>query len=341
MNGNGKKYKGHAIALFSGGLDSALAILLMLKQNIKVTALTFMTHFGCDISDHSSCGGNPYPVSEKFGFDVKLMHLGDKFIEIVKNPKYGYGKNMNPCVDCRILMLREAKVFMDLIGADFIITGEVLGQRPKSQMRNMMNTVLRDSDLSGHLVRPLSAKLFDETIPEKEGLLDRNQLEDISGRSRRRQMDMAEQFGLEDYPSPAGGCLLTDPSYSRRLKDLLTHSPNIDFNDLNLLRTGRHFRLNENSKVIIGRNEADNDKLLQYAKDEYYILEALDTGSPIALLISSSEDTDIEKAAALTARYCDKKNEPEVTVTCITEGDGREFRINPADPKMVEKYILR
>jgi len=341
MNDKNTKYKGHAVALFSGGLDSALAILLMRRQNIKVTALTFMTHFGCDISDRSSCGGNPYPVSEKFGFDVKLMHLGEKFVEIVKNPKYGYGKNMNPCVDCRILMLREAKTFMDLIGADFIITGEVLGQRPKSQMRNSMNTVIRDSELKGRLVRPLSAKLFEETIPEKEGMLNRDLLEGISGRSRKRQMKLAEEFGLEDYPSPAAGCLLTDPSYSRRLKDLIENSPSIDFNDLNLLRVGRHFRINENSKVIVGRNEEDNDKIRQYAKNEHYMLEALGTGSPITLLITSNGDNSILDAASLTARYCGKRKEAEVEVTCINDGDGRKFKVSPADEKLIDKYILR
>lgn len=341
MNDKNTKYKGHAVALFSGGLDSALAILLMRRQNIKVTALTFMTHFGCDISDRSSCGGNPYPVSEKFGFDVKLMHLGEKFVEIVKNPKYGYGKNMNPCVDCRILMLREAKTFMDLIGADFIITGEVLGQRPKSQMRNSMNTVIRDSELKGRLVRPLSAKLFEETIPEKEGMLNRDLLEGISGRSRKRQMKLAEEFGLEDYPSPAAGCLLTDPSYSRRLKDLIENSPSIDFNDLNLLRVGRHFRINENSKVIVGRNEEDNDKIRQYAKNEHYMLEALGTGSPITLLITSNGDNSILDAASLTARYCGKRKDAEVEVTCINDGDGRKFKVSPADEKLIDKYILR
>lgn len=341
MTDTNTRYRGHAIALFSGGLDSAIAILLMRRQNIKVTALTFMTHFGCDISDRSSCGGNPYPVSEKFGFDVKLMHLGEKFVEIVKHPKYGYGKNMNPCIDCRILMLREAKVFMDLVGADFIITGEVVGQRPKSQMKNSMNTVLRDSELKGRLVRPLSAKILEETIPEKEGLLDRDMMEGISGRSRKRQMELAEEFGLEDYPSPAAGCLLTDPSYSRRLKDLIEHSPTIDFNDLNLLRVGRHFRINDHAKVIVGRDEVDNEKIRQYAKKEHFMLEALGTGSPITLLITSNGEQSINDAAALTARYCGKRKEPEVEVTCINEGDGRKFIISPADQTMIERYILR
>ncbi|SYZ74071.1 conserved hypothetical protein [Candidatus Zixiibacteriota bacterium] len=341
MYNKDKSKKGHAVALFSGGLDSALAILLVLKQNIEVTALTFLTHFGCDITDKSSCGSDPYPVSEKFGFTVKLVHLGDKFIDIVKSPKYGYGKNMNPCIDCRILMLNEAKQFMEMVGADFIITGEVLGQRPKSQMRPSMNIVERDSDLGGRLVRPLSAKLLPETLPEKNGLLDRNLLENISGRSRKRQMELAAEFGLEDYPSPAAGCLLTDIGYSNRLRDLLAHTEQVDFDDLNLLRVGRHFRLDEHTKLIIGRDESDNNKIEKYAKPHHRLLEALDTGSPVALFISSNGEDQIEKAAAITARYCDAKNSPRVEVTCTSDGDGRKFVVEPAEPEEAAKYLLK
>ncbi len=332
--------RGHAIALFSGGLDSSLAILLILKQNIEVTALTFLTHFGCDIVDKSSCSADPYPVSEKFGFNVRLVHLGQKFVDMVINPEYGYGKNMNPCIDCRILMLREAKQYMDLVGADFIITGEVIGQRPKSQYRNSLNTVIRESNLKGYLVRPLSAKLLPETIPEQNGLLDRNLLEDISGRSRKRQMALAEEFGLEDYPSPAAGCLLTDPAYSQRLKDLIDHAPKVDFNDLNLLRVGRHFRLNEQAKIIVGRNEEENAKIVKYAKPGNIMLEALGTGSPISLLISSQNDEYIQKAAAITARYCDLKNEASVEITCINNGASKKLKVTPADPEEIKKYIL-
>jgi len=341
MNNNNGNKRGHAVALFSGGLDSALAILLILRQNIEVTALTFLTHFGCDISDRSSCGHNPYPVSEKFGFRVKLVHLGQKFIDIVKAPKYGYGKNMNPCVDCRILMLNEAKTFMDLVGADFIITGEVLGQRPKSQMRNSMNAVERDSDLKDRLVRPLSALLLPETAPEKSGLLDRNLLEGISGRSRKRQMELASEFGLEDYPSPAAGCLLTDPSYSRRLKDLMENSPEIDFNDLNLLRAGRHLRLSPATKIVVGRDEEDNEKIRRYAKPGHFLLEAIGTGSPMGLLVSAEGDKDIELAAAIVARYCDLKDNPEVEITCVNENDGRKFDVKPAEPDRISELIIK
>ena len=199
-----EKRKAHAIALFSGGLDSALAILLLLRQNIEVTALTFMTHFGCDATtDRSSCGSNPYPMAEKFGFGVKLMHLGQKFVDIVENPKFGRGANMNVCIDCRILMINEAARYMRMIGADFIVTGEVMGQRPMSQRKPTMALVAKQVDLGGRLLRPLSAKLLPPTLAEQQGLVDRSKLEGISGRSRKRQMELAREFGLDDYPSPA------------------------------------------------------------------------------------------------------------------------------------------
>ncbi len=341
MYNSDKKKRGHAVALFSGGLDSALAILLMQRQNIEVTALTFLTHFGCDISDRSSCGGDPFPIADKFNFKVKLMHLGDKFLEIVKNPKYGYGKNMNPCIDCRILMLREAHQLMKLINADFIITGEVLGQRPKSQRRDSMNIVKRDSELGGLLVRPLSGKLFPETIPEKTGLIDRNLLENISGRSRKRQMELARKFGLDDYPTPAGGCLLTDPVYSRKLKDLLDKSGNCDLNDINLLRVGRHFRLDDHTKVVVGRNEKENEIIEQLAKPEHLILEAVNTGSPLTLYIDSQGNDNLAMAAAITAHYCRLKNEPEVEVDCWSKDVRKKFSVKPAQADTIREYLIR
>ncbi|MBD3218496.1 MAG: DUF814 domain-containing protein [candidate division Zixibacteria bacterium] len=321
--------KAKCVALFSGGLDSSLAVLLMLQQNIDVTALMFLTHFGCDIVDKSSCSQDPEPMSKKFGFTVKMMHLGEKFIDIVRNPKYGHGKNMNPCVDCRILMLREAKQFMEMTGADFLITGEVLGQRPKSQLKNSMRAVERDADVEGILLRPLSAKLLEPTIPEKEGLVDREQLLDINGRGRKRQMKLAEKFGLEDYPTPAAGCLLTDKKYSERLRDLMDHQEHINFDDLNLLRVGRHFRFNDNARMIVGRNEVENDKIERYKEDHDMVLEAKDTGSPIVLLKGVSSEDALEFAARLTARYCDQKHEPEVEIT-ISNGDGeRKISVPP------------
>ncbi len=322
--------KGHAIALFSGGLDSALAIMLMLRQNIRVTALTFMTHFGCDLSDRSSCGSDPYPMAERFGFDVKLMHLGQKFIDIVENPRYGRGKNMNVCTDCRILMLTEARKLMELIKADFVVTGEVLGQRPMSQVRNKLNLTEKQSGLRGRLLRPLSAKLCRPTEPELSGMVDREQLEAIQGRGRKRQLEMAAEFGLEDYPTPASGCLLTDVGFSNRLRDLLAHTERLSFDDINLLKAGRHFRLDNNTKIVVGRNQADNDKIMAHRKPHHVCLEALGVGSPITLLIGDTSDSNIRRAAEITARYCDAKKMPLVEITARDEQQELKLEVEPA-----------
>ncbi|MCB2201513.1 hypothetical protein KQH51_02140 [bacterium] len=333
--------RGHAVALFSGGLDSALAILLMLRQNIEVTALTFMTHFGCDLKDRSSCGSNPYPMAEQFGFNVKLMHLGQKFVDIVENPKYGRGSHMNVCVDCRILMLTEARNYMEMIGADFVITGEVMGQRPFSQVRNRLNLVIKEAGLKGKLLRPLSARLLPPTEPELSGMVDREQLEGISGRGRRRQMELAERFGLDNYPTPAAGCLLTDEGYSNRLRDLLAHTDKITFDDLNLLRVGRHFRLDRHTKVIVGRNESDNDQLERLKRPHHYQLEATDVGSPVTLMIGPLTDENIKKAAMITARYTKARFEPLVRVTVQDAGREIEVSVPAAEDKDLQYVIIR
>lgn len=335
------KRKGHAVALFSGGLDSALAVLLMLRQDIKVTALTFMTHFGCDLRDRSSCGSDPYPAADRFGFDVKLMHLGQKFLDIVENPRYGRGKNMNVCTDCRILMLNEAREFMEAVGADFVITGEVLGQRPMSQVRNKLNLTEKQSGLRGRLLRPLSAKLCRPTEPELSGMVDRERLEGIQGRSRKRQLELAEQFGLDNFPSPAAGCLLTDVGYSNRLRDLLEHSRRLTFDDLNLLRVGRHFRLDSLTKLVVGRNEADNKKLLSYRKPHHVHIEAAGTGSPVTLLVGDASDDNLRRAAMITARYCSAKNEPQVDVSAFTAGGNLLFSVEPARDEDLRHIVIR
>ncbi len=331
----------HAIALFSGGLDSALAILLLLKQNIEVTALTFMTHFGCDAtSDRSSCGSNPYPMADKFGFNVKLMHLGQKFVDIVVDPKHGRGANMNVCIDCRMLMINEGARCMRMMNADFLVTGEVMGQRPMSQRKPVMDLVDKETDLGGRLLRPLSAKLLPPTLPEKMGLVDREQLEGISGRSRKRQMELAKEFGLDDYPSPASGCLLTDANYSRRLRDLLNHSAEINFTDLNLLRLGRQFRIAPECKLLLGRDENDNKALMQYRNKEVYTLEARETGSPFGLLYGSPSEEHLRFAAETVARYCDQRELPKVKVTISRNGAERVLEVVPASEEALVKVRL-
>ena len=335
----GKGKHPHAIALFSGGLDSSLAVVLMRHQGIEVTALMFQNPFSAAASEGVRTGYDPHHVAEQFGFSLKSLPLGDRFIVRVRNPRFGYGKNMNPCIDCRIFMLQEAARFMRSVDADFVVTGEVLGQRPMSQMRNTLNLIVKQADLRGLLLRPLSAGLMPPTIPEQKGLVDRDQLEAISGRSRKRQIELAGQFGLEDYTSPAAGCLLTDRGYSVRLKDLFDHEENFTDDDIALLRIGRQFRISPQLKLVIGRNESDNETLEKYL-DHYACLEAVDTGSPIVLLAGQYSDEDLKLAAAITARYCRARHAPQVRVVLSRDGKQTDLVVAPATDDILDKYRI-
>ena len=335
-----------AIALLSGGLDSTLAILVIKNLGVDVTAVTFLTHFGCDISDTSSCSKNPFPAAEKFRFKVKLSHLADKFIDIVKNPKFGHGKNMNPCIDCRILMLREAGELMRLTGADFVVTGEVLGQRPMSQRRETFPLIDREAGLVGKVLRPLSAKLLPPTDAQKNGLIDGEKLLGISGRTRKPQIKLAEELGLTDYPNPAGGCLLTEPNYSWRLKDLLRSNPDPTLKDLNLLRAGRHFRVGQ-ARIIAGRNEADNNRIESLAGQCDVLLRAEECGSPIVLVIPNDPkagditESEIEAAASICARYSDNRDLPEVNITLQANGQIKKIAAAPASGPFLEAHRVQ
>lgn len=335
--------KPKAIALYSGGLDSTLAILVMLRQGIEVTALTFLTHFGCDISDRSSCSKNPFKAAEHFGFTVKLCHLADKFIEIVKKPKYGHGRNMNPCIDCRILMLKEAKEFMNLTGADFIITGEVLGQRPMSQRKETFPLIDKEAGLEGYVLRPLTALNLKPTIPELKGLVKREFLYDFKGRSRKPQIALAEEFGLKDYPSPAGGCLLTDPIYSYRLKELLSHNPDPSIKEINLLRVGRHFRLSAYCKAVIGRDEEENTMIESLGERGDCLIKVIGYGSPVTLVTGKViTEREIELGASLCARYSDGKQMPQLRVSVEKKGYGKEMRFSiPAKDELVKALRIQ
>jgi tRNA-specific 2-thiouridylase len=322
--------------LYSGGLDSTLAILQMMKHGVEIEAVTFLTHFGCDATDSSSCGSDPYPAAEQFGFRVKLAHLGQKFVDIVKNPRFGHGKNMNPCIDCRLVMLGEMRNYMEMAGGQFVITGEVLGQRPMSQRRFALDLVARNCGLEGRLVRPLSARLLPPTLPEKEGILKREWMLDIEGRSRKRQIALAEEFGLKTYPTPAAGCLLTDKRYSDRLRDLLKHSPETDFNDYNLLRVGRLFRLSPEARLVVGRDETENDIIETLMRKGDVRLEAPDFGSPVALLRGTVDDAIIKTAASIVARYCDGKNQPSLRVTYRNSSERGLTEVSPAEEELLE-----
>lgn len=329
-----------AVALYSGGLDSTLAVLVMQKQGVEVTAITFLNHFGCDISDKSSCSKDPFAASEKFGFKVKLAHLSDKFLEIVKNPKYGHGKNMNPCVDCRILMLKEAKEFMNIIGADFLITGEVVGQRPMSQRKDCFPMIDKEADVKGIVVRPLSGKILTPTIAEEKGLIKRELMYDFNGRTRKPQMALAKELGLTEYPAPAGGCLLTEPNYSYKLKELLDHNRDPDYKDINFLRVGRHFRFSDDCKIIVGRHKEDNNAIRALLDPDDYIFKVEGVGSPTVVILGNATDEAVSIAASLCARYSDAKKEPEVRVA-VKKGEEKHYlTVKPAEDELLKKYKI-
>lgn len=309
-----------AIALLSGGLDSTLAVKLVLEQGIEVIAVNFVTPF-CQCSRKGGCRYEAKRAADEFGIRLKAFDISREYIEIVKNPKYGYGRNLNPCIDCRIMMHRKAKAYMEEIGASFLITGEVLGQRPMSQHKRALQIIERESGLEGLVLRPLSAKLFPPTIPEKAGMVNRERLLDLSGRSRKPQMALALKYGVNDYPCPAGGCLLTDPGFARRMKDLLEHTePSL--NDIALLKVGRHFRLSPSAKVAVGRNKEENERLLSLARDGDICFYPVEEKGPIGIGRGAFDQESLSKVSQIIARYSDACPESEVHVARRRWPDG-------------------
>ncbi|HLG42109.1 MAG TPA: hypothetical protein VI643_02000 [Planctomycetota bacterium] len=306
-----------AISLLSGGLDSTLSTLLLARQGVPVTAVKFVTAFGCDADgEGSSCGFDATSLASRFGFELKLCPMGEEYVEMVKAPAHGWGKNMNPCIDCRIMMLDWAKELMRETGARFIITGEVLDQRPMSQNRPMLGEVEKVAGLEGLLLRPLSAKLLPITLPEREGWVDREKLEGISGRSRKRQLELAREFGLttEEFGQPAGGCLLTDPGFSARLRDLWDHDPSAGISDIHLLKVGRHFRVTGSGKIVVGRDEGENSAIEALRRRGDVLLKPKDVPGPSVILRGRPDDAFVAVAAALTCRYSDGKQGGAVLV---------------------------
>ena len=293
-----------AIGLLSGGLDSILATELIRKQGIEVVAFNVKTPFGIPKKDGTSEASE---AANQLKVPLKVVTVGKDYLQMVRNPKYGYGKNLNPCIDCKIFMIKKAKKYAKEIGADFLFTGEVLGERPKSQHGPALKAIEDEAGLKGKLLRPLSAKLLRETEAEKKGLVDRAKLHSIQGRSRKPQFELAREFGITSYPAPAGGCLLTCEEYSKKLRDLFVNKKRISLADVALLRLGRHFRLGKN-KIIVGRNEAEN-KLLTAGKikSDYYF-ESPDVVGPITILQGPKTKGAIETGAKLTAFYSDAKS---------------------------------
>lgn len=293
-----------ALSLLSGGLDSRIATKLILDQGIEVIGVHYVTIF-CTCTAKGCKKSSAREAAEQFGISLKEISINKEFLEMLKSPKYGYGSGMNPCIDCRILMFKDAKNVMEKIGARFIITGEVLGQRPMSQHRKALQIIERESGLEGLILRPLSARLLLPTIPEKEGWVDREKLLAHSGRSRREQIEIAEKIGVYDYPCAAGGCLLTDPSFSKRIKEAFDHGE-YEVKDILLLKLGRHFRYEDKVKIIIGRHQAENSRMLGLAEGGDIILMPVDGPGPVGLIRRKKEDisNDIIKLTAdICARY--------------------------------------
>ena len=331
-----------ALALLSGGLDSTLAIRVIQQQGIEVIALNFVTVF-CRCTSHGSCKLEAVKVSEKFGIPIKVINTTERFLELVKKPKFGYGKNMNPCIDCRINIFRIAGEYMREIGADFIITGEVLGQRPMSQRKEAMKIIDKEANLTGLVLRPLCAKHMEPTIPEKLGIVDRERLLQIRGRSRKNQIQLADVFQIKDYPCSAGGCLLTDPEFAHRMRDLV-NTCDANVNDVNLLKVGRHFRLDQQTKVIVGRNEEDNTRLDSLSKEGDYLLTLVDMPGPLTLLRGKITEEKIQAAARITARYGKSQVLPSVKVSVKQVGNNateRIVEITPMSQEEADKLILK
>ncbi|MGP8152916.1 MAG: tRNA 4-thiouridine(8) synthase ThiI, partial [Smithella sp.] len=316
---------------FSGGLDSMLAAKLVSRQNIDVACLTFTTPFFNAQKAQAAAGQIKLHLSVE---DITGEHL-----KMLKSPRYGYGKNMNPCIDCHTLMLQIAGRKMEETGSDFIITGEVLGQRPMSQNKQSLYVVAKNSGYKEYILRPLSALLLDPIKAETQNLIDRSQLLSIQGRGRQNQIKLAADFGIVNYAPPAGGCLLTDPIFSRRLLDLFSHHGDRNIRDIELLKYGRHFRIADDCKIIVGRNNADNEAISKFATPDDLIFNMTSFPGPI-VLIPYGDETDQQIASALCVRYSDAPNDLEAEVVCLHKNASKSIIAAAAAKEDCERWII-
>lgn len=331
--------KKKVVALLSGGLDSQLAVKMMQNQGFEVSAVAIKTPF-CDFDCGRGCGFEIRERADTLGVNLKTVYLGDEYIEMLKNPKHGFGSGMNPCIDCRSMMFKAAKKHMDEIGADFIISGEVLGQRPMSQHGPALKTIEKESELEGYIVRPLSGALLPKTIPEENGLIKRENLGMIRGRTRKMQLQMAQEYGIENPPNAGGGCLLTDPAFAIRAKDLFSHTDNPTTNDIDLLKIGRHFRLDKTTKLIVGRNQDENNMIKALALPNDIVFYAKDHVGPNTLLRGDNVETHKQISAAITLRYSDAPKEiPGIII--VEKANGKsEISISRAQESEYIQYRI-
>jgi tRNA U34 2-thiouridine synthase MnmA/TrmU len=320
-----------AITLISGGLDSLLAAKLVREQGIEIIPLNFKIPF-ChrDKELATEKPTNLKQAADNLEMDLKTVDISSDFLKMLENPKYGFGANMNPCIDCKILMLSKTKELMEELDAAFVVTGEVLGQRPMSQHRQALEIIEKKSGLLGLILRPLSAKLLTMTIPEKEGWVDRNKLLDFSGRQRRPQMELAKDFQIENYPNASGGCLLTDPEFAKRLKELISHQE-LGITNIRLLKIGRHFRISEKTKLVVGRNEKEDKELENLAEaGDYLFFPDEELAGPTSLGRGRFNTDLIKIACNITCRYCDLngKTEAEITYRKIPEKEDNILKVS-------------
>lgn len=311
-----KEKKARALGLCSGGLDSILSALVLKRQGVDVTWISFETPFFSADTARKAAEMNHIPIMVK--------DITPAYMEMMKNPTCGFGKNMNPCMDCHTLMFRQAGRIMEEKGYDFLFSGEVMGQRPMSQNKSALRYVEKNSGFDGYIVRPLSAKALPETLAEKKGLVDREKLLDITGRSRKAQMQLAKDFNVTDYPAPAGGCLLTDKGFSKRLKDLFDHQDTYTKNELHLLKYGRHFRLDAHTKIIVGRTKQDNDSIRAHTNPERDLVLHVDKiPGPLVVMPNGGAKDKVLLAASICAGYSKAKEDTPVNVNVIA-GRNRE-----------------
>ncbi len=325
-----------AVALVSGGLDSLLAVRLVEEQGIEVLSLHIVTPFAGRLD-----ASLPVELEDRYGIKgCVLVDMRKAFLPLLRSPPHGFGKHMNPCIDCKILFFKKAREIMEQAGASFILTGEVVGQRPMSQRISILPTIDKTAGVEGILLRPLSARLLPPTVPEKEGWVDRQLLEAIRGRGRWRQLELASNFGWEEIPSPAGGCLLTDPGFSSRLKDLLDHMAPVDLPslaDLELLRLGRHFRISPDTKLVVGRREDENDVIQSLATPGDAVLLPRGFPGPTGLLKGEQDMGMLRLAASIMARYC--KGEGPFRF-CYRGREEGEMEAAPLSAREVDRWLI-
>ena len=328
-----KSRKVRALGICSGGLDSMLSGMILQQQGIEVQWLTFETPFFSSVKARRA--------SAITGIPLEVENITPVYLKMLRNPPLGYGKYMNPCADCHTLMFQLAGKRMEAEHFDFLFSGEVLGQRPMSQTRPSLHYVEKHSGYKGYILRPLSAKRLPETIPEKTGLVDRSRLLDLAGRSRKPQIKLAREFGITEYPTPAGGCLLTDKGYSARLKDLFEHQDDCSETDLELLKIGRHFRIDPQTKIIVGRTQVENERLLKLRDPKRDITLTVDQyPSPLVLIPSGAESHAIQLAASLCAGYSKAPTDAPVGVQ-VSRGSSRDIiRVTAVPPATLSHLML-